>query len=243
MTEISIENWAAWMPGVETEEQWKSWCKTPIQPTEESKPNVQFLPMMLRRRCDLVSRMMLNVSKRCLSENQRSEVTCVFASKRGSLVTTVSMLEELAHNEPLSPMKFSHSVHNTQAGLFSIWGENKNASTSLSARNETFEHGFLESICQLHREPNRKTLLVIGDQPLPKEAAHLSETPYNPYALALLLSKKTTENRVHFELVSGNPEKSNPQKQSALEFLRFWLSDQKMLTLGSHTHQWKWQRL
>jgi len=243
MTELFIENWAGWLPGIETIDEWKKWSINPHPPDSEVKPDVKFLPMMLRRRCDLISRMMLSVAHRCLPGDQLSEVTSVFASRRGSLVSTVSMLNELTKNEPISPMKFSHSVHNTQVGLFSIWGKNQNSSTALSARKETFEHGFLEAICQLHREPNRKTILVIGDEPLPKEAAHLSKTPYTPYAIALLLSNNASENKIQFELSPFKSTKFEPRLPSALEFLRFWLSDEKTLTLRSNSRQWNWQRL
>ncbi len=245
MSEIRIESWAAWAPGVESKEDWEQWSQSPNSPHGEEKPDVRFLPMILRRRCDIVSRMMFNVIHRCLSdEEERSDVYTVFASQHGSFTTTVDMLVEQAKYEPLSPTKFSHSVHNTQSGLFSIWAKNEQPSTALAASgNTTFSHGFLESVCQLHRSNNKKVLLVIGDERLPQPVRHLSEKDYGPYALSLLLSSQGEGEKFDFSFAQNSGKSTRPDHPDGLEFIRFLCSTDKTLTLKHKVHQWNWKRL
>ena len=62
----------------------------------------------------------------------------------------------------LSPARFSHSVHNTQVGLFSIWARNPLPSVSVAAGAETFAHGFLEAVGRLQREPEPAGAVRVG---------------------------------------------------------------------------------
>ena len=49
----------------------------------------------------------------------------VFASRHGSINESIELIECVARGQPLSPAKFSHTVHNAQAGLFSIAARNR----------------------------------------------------------------------------------------------------------------------
>ena len=55
----------------------------------------------------------------------RAEVRTVFASRHGSINESIDLIETVARSQPISPAKFSHTVHNAQAGLFSIAAGNR----------------------------------------------------------------------------------------------------------------------
>ena len=89
---------------------------------------------------------------------------------------------------PLSPTRFSHSVHNAQAGLFSIAAGNRQASSSIAAEAETFGCAYLEALTFLERFPEAPVLLVMADVPLAPVFAALVDEPAASYGLALLLA-------------------------------------------------------
>ena len=63
---------------------------------------------------------MLKVAFGCAGPELLLALPTVFASRHGDTTTTIELLECLAREKPVSANQFSHSVHNTQAGLFTI---------------------------------------------------------------------------------------------------------------------------
>ncbi len=120
MIGVEIDDWAAWAPGIETQDAWRVWCESPKELEREGKADVSFLPALLRRRCGPLARIMLNAAFHCCDEADRRRAASVFASRHGNINESIEMLEQLAREQNLSPTRFSHSVHNAQAGLFSI---------------------------------------------------------------------------------------------------------------------------
>jgi hypothetical protein len=235
---------AAWAPGLESHRDWQTWARDPRPPPKSGAPDVRFLPALMRRRCDQLSRMMLHVARGCCDASLLGDVTCVFASRHGAFATMVSMLEDLAVDAPLSPASFSHSVHNTQAGLFSIWAKNPQPSTSLAAGPETFEHGFLESLAMLHREPGRPLLYVMGEGAIPEPVEVLSDHLQGAYALALLLTTAdSSQPELELELEASRGAASHFEHPDALEFLRFWLSEEDTLRITHPPRTWLWRRV
>lgn len=246
MTRLCIEAWAGVAPGLASRADWRAWAESPVPLRGEASPDVSFLPAMQRRRCDVLSRMMLSAVNACCDESERAGALTVFASRHGSFGTTVAMLEDLARDRPLSPTSFSHSVHNTQAGLFSIWSGNQQLAQSLASRNETFEHGFLEAVCLLARSGGRPVLLVVGDEALPEPVSALSQDPDPPYAIALLLrGEGGPGTAVEFDLSGerGSPAEPDLTWPKAAEFLRWWVrEDGETLSLGQVPRVFQWRR-
>ena len=114
----------------------------------------------------------------------------MFASRHGSINESIELIECVARGLPLSPAKFSHTVHNAQAGLFSIAAGNRRASSSLAAQEDTLGHGWLEALAHLEREPERPLLLVVGDVPLAPTFAPLVKEPVCSYGAAFLLGAR-----------------------------------------------------
>jgi len=198
---------------------------------------------MLRRRCGSLSRILLTAAFGCCEESERSEVATVFASRHGNINESIDLLDRLAERQPLSPTVFSHTVHNAQAGLFSIAAANRRASSSIAAQQDSFACGYLEALTLLERDPGRPVLLVVGDVPLAPTFAPLVEEPAGSYGLALLLARDGEGTELGFGRQAEAVGPESARWPDAIEFLRWYLSDESSLVLGSARRPWKWERL
>ncbi len=237
-----VRRWAAWAPGLEDQAAWVAWCRAPALLALDGAPDVAFLPPLFRRRCGRLSRMMLRVAFDCCPPDELSRVPTVFASRYGDMTATVGLLEALARQEPLKANRFSHSVHNTQAGLFSIAAGNRRASCAMAAGHDTFPCAFLEAQSVLARGTDPAVLLVVGDEPLPPVFAPFADDRPAAYAVALLLTSALGDaDDVALRLDAGKGP-GEPPWPRAIEFLRWLLSAESRLTLGSGRRRWTWRR-
>lgn len=223
---IAVERWAAWPPGLET------------AAAAPGEPDVRFLPPLLRRRCSRLTRMMLHAAFEACPDEQRSTLPMVFASRYGEVTATLELLETLARREPLAASAFSHSVHNTQAGLFAIAAHNRAPASAIAAGPDTFGAAFLEAVVAAHRSTGA-ALLVVGDELLPPTFARFQEEPAMPYAVALVLGPGGR--RLDFAPGTGAPRPARRQPD-ALRFLEWLASAERRLTLGTGT-PYTWTRL
>jgi hypothetical protein len=233
---------AAWAPGLETPEAWQGWAAAPAPLRGDGVPDARFLPAMLRRRCTPLSKILLKAAMEACNDEERSQVRTVFSSRHGSINESVGLLENVARAEKLSPAKFSHTVHNAQAGLYSIATGNRQASTSLAAREDSFGCGLLEALGHLERAPDRAVLAVMGDVPLDPVFARLVEEPACAYAVALQLA--TGGEGPGFTLrVAPNPEPAPvPPWPPAVEFLRHWLVGTERFEIPTPRQRWCFAR-
>ncbi len=239
MLNASIVRWAAWAPGLETADQWDRWCREPGPLGNEGAPPVAFLPPLLRRRCSRLTRMALEAAFRCVSDKDMGMVTTVFASRHGDAVSNVPLLECLARGEALSPTRFSHSVHNAPAGLFSIAAGNRLPSASVAAAHGTFLCGYLESISMLNRHPESPVLFVMADEPLPPPLAAFRDEPPGAYAVALLIEPGAG---VDLRPAMAGERVRRREWPDALEFLRWWRVGGSSVTLRAVASEWTWSR-
>ncbi|MDX1648496.1 MAG: beta-ketoacyl synthase chain length factor [Myxococcota bacterium] len=237
-----VRRWAAWAPGLEDREAWEAWTRAPQPVPVEGHPQARFLPAMLRRRCTPLTRIVLAAAFACVDEAQRGAVRTVFASRHGSINESIELLHAVVREERISPAKFSHTVHNAQAGLYCIAAGNRHASSSLAARDDTFACGWLEALGHLEREPTRPVLYVIGDVALEPTFAGLVEEPRGAYGLALLLAHPEADAEAAPgdagpELavdLGGRARPGGRPWPDALEFLRWLVADgaERALELG-----------
>jgi hypothetical protein len=183
--------------------------------------------------------MALKAAFGCGSEEQLAGVTTVFASRHGDAVSNVPLLEAVARGESLSPTRFSHSVHNAPAGLFSIAAKNRLPSTSVAAMRGTFVCGYLEAMTMFRRGQGRPVLLVMADEPLPPPFVGFRDEPLGTFALALLLVPGTG---VDFRPATAGEEVKRRAWPDAAEFLRWWRSGGPSVTLSAATGEWTWSR-
>jgi hypothetical protein len=200
---------------------------------------------MLRRRCTPLSRIALTCAFDCCEEDARSTARTVFASQHGSVNESISMVETVVQGGKLSPARFSHTVHNAQAGLFSLAASNREASSSLSASDQTFEMGWLEALSHLQREPDRPVLFVIADVPLAPVFADMVEEPPPAYGLAFLLASTGPGVSVDFGRASEEPVRKHGDWPVGAEFLRWLLGGSERadrFCVGSRGSAWAWNR-
>ncbi len=224
MSGATVIRTAAWAPGIETEDALHAWFAAPRPLAADGHPEAKFLPAMLRRRCTPLTRIMLTAAYGCCDEAELGSVRTVFASRHGSINESIDLLESIAAAARVSAATFSHSVHNAQAGLFSIAADNRQASSSLAGQEDSFPAAYLEALTLLQRSPKQKVLLVMGDVPLAATFAPLIDEPPASYAVGLLLAASGKGRRVDIDLAPGDETVASPPWPAAFELLR-WLHD------------------
>jgi len=186
---FSILSWGAWAPKYPQRDDWQNWCKHSADTSKENdlegiSPALSQVPAMQRRRFSRLTKMMLEVSFQCeAAPNCRS----IFASRHGELHRTIGLLEDIIAKQPLSPLGFSQSVHNTASGIFGIVAANTAPSTSVAAGTETLSQAMVEAFAQLHQSPE-PLLLVFGDDPVPPVYDEFTQEFELPLALGLQLA-------------------------------------------------------
>ena len=239
---VSLTRWAAWSPGIETPAAWQAWARAPVPLAKEGAPDAKFLPAMLRRRCTPLTRTMLAAAWSCLDAEDLPRLRSVFASRHGSINESIDLLENVVRREKLSPATFSHTVHNAQAALFSIAAGNREASSSLAAQEDTFACAWIEALTFLERDPESPVLLVVGDVPLAETFAPLVDEPAVPYAFACRLASADDARGVALSIDESSHALLRPPWPHALEFLRWWLSDEPALEQGSRGSRYSFRR-
>ncbi|GAB3092178.1 beta-ketoacyl synthase chain length factor [Aestuariicella hydrocarbonica] len=214
---ISVTAWSAWAPGLNTPEHWQQWAAGQRAIGGEEKPSVAEIPAMLRRRLSPLGKMALATAMPLLAS--RADTPCVLVSRHGDLTRTLGLLNDLAHQQELSPTHFSLSVHNAIGGLLSITRKDPSNVTALACGLEDVSTGLMEAQAILQeqaslrqrgllptgndesREPaTNEVLCVIYDEPVPAVYAHTRESnqpilPHYPYAVAFLLTQGATDSR------------------------------------------------
>jgi hypothetical protein len=185
---FSVMAWGGWSPAYQDRESWADWQKTLSEPNSTVTPALPQVPAMQRRRFSRLSRMMLDVAFQC---EPASQCRSVFASRHGELNRTIDLLHSVIIREPLSPMGFSQSVHNTASGLFGILSENRAASTSVAAGTESLSQAMVEAYAQLIEDPS-PLLLVFGDDPVPPVYNDYTEEFELPLALGMVLAPNSS---------------------------------------------------
>ena len=238
-----VAGFAAWAPGLEDAASWEAWSRAPAPLAREGVPDVGFLPPMLRRRCTPLTRIMLRAAFDACPDAERAEVRTLFASRHGSINESIEMIDAVVEGRAVSPSRFSHTVHNAQAGLFSIAAGNRCASSSLAAQGDTFPMAFLEALTHLHREPGRQVLLVVGDVPLAPRFAPLVREPAASWAVALRLAAAGDGPRVSLALGEPRPGDAAGEIPQAAAFLGWWLRGEPALELPGARCRFLWKRL
>lgn len=239
---VAVRRWAAWAPGLHTRQDWERWAGAPVPLGDEGGPDGAFLPAMLRRRCSRLTRLMLHVAHEAAGPGERAALPAIFASRHGEAGITAGLLESLAREQAVTATAFSHSVHNTQAGLFSIAAGSRQIASALAAGADTFPSAFVEALAVLHRHRGGAVLLVAGDEPLPDVWRPLVDEPCAVYAVALVLERCAEAEGLR--LAPGPADRPAPPRPwpAAVEFLRWLLSGEAALTLNTGQRFWTWTR-
>lgn len=228
---FALHAWAAWAPGLGTPEDWRAWADGEREALGEAKPDLSFVDAMTRRRLSPLSRMCLSCAHQALQG--RAGIASVFASRHGELPRSAELLAQLAIGEPLSPLGFSLSVHNTASGLHSIVQHDTAPSTAIAGGPDSLTAGLLEALGRLAERPEAPVLLVYGDDRLPEVYGEFDSARLMPHALALLLGQGTT----HRLSLESRPADVAERERQSLSLLRA-LAQGGSARLGD----WRWEQ-
>ena len=242
MSAACVERWSAWSPGREDAPAWRRWCADPVALEPGGCPEARFLPPLIRRRCSPLARIALTTAFACCGEEDLERCSTVFASRHGNINESIDLLDRLAERQPLSPTAFSHTVHNAQAALFSLAAHNRHSSSSLAARADTFACAWLEALALLERAPERPVLLVTADVPLAEAFASMVDEPEASYGLALWITPAGGASGLRFTIETATQPAPPTRWPDAVEFLRWLLSDEPRLALGTGPRRFVWEK-
>ena len=246
MITFSLRAWSAWAPGIASSADWTQWARAPHAPALEGSPELKFIPAMQRRRFSRLSRMALQVAFDATPPELLTDTCSVFASRHGESNACVALLADIARGAPLSPTAFSHSVHNTQGGLFSIAAGNGRSSSSIAATTDTFCAGLIEALGICERQKPSPTLLVVADEPRPEMFSEFEDEVPAAFALALLIDEGERAGAPIFRMELGEARATSasnaPRLPQALQFLAWMLASKEPLALASGKRSWIFQR-
>lgn len=156
--------------------------------TQDSwNPDTSFLPKLFGRRLSRLSRMALFVCHHALGDD--SDISSVFCSRYGEYQNSYQALRSIVDKDLVSPLAFSHSVHSTAQGLFSILEKNRQAGVTLAGGDDVFENAVVKACAMLYSGMAR-VLVVYHEDVLPEFYAEtLSQVP-QPLAMALVVKRQ-----------------------------------------------------
>ena len=234
---FNIAQWRAWAPGLDSVHDWQAWCRQPfVLPDSDAVPDVSFLPAMQRRRLSRLARMAFSVGWP-LAEG-RQDLPLVFVSRHGETPRTIEILSDLATDQPLSPTRFSLSVHNAIIGLWSIMRSETSEMTALAAAGDGLEHGMLEAAALLAEGADAVLLVVTEERPPQAYSTWIDDVPF-PYAVGLLITPGTDW---RLSLNSPSDALSKSRWPHALNLLRMLLGQQTTCQHAWKNRVWTWQR-
>jgi hypothetical protein len=203
MMTVKLCTWSIWLPGLPSRPAFKQWLAHNLPlPPDEGSPEVAFLPALFRRRLSRFGKMGLTVARDCLGERDPSTCRSVFGSRHGEMTRTLRLLEQLAEQAALSPTDFALSIHSSVAGLFSIWANNQQPSTTISAGRETVAASLLEALAQATLKPAQPVLLILADEALPDVYVPYADEPMTTCSLALLLQGSGDETAINWRFAA-----------------------------------------
>lgn len=234
---FSIESHAAWAPGLESADKWQAWCAAPfpIAGVPDADPQVAAMPAMLRRRAGTLGKMALEVAYACL--DGRPGIDAVFCSRHGDVARSLTLLDDLVRDQPLSPTAFGMAVHNANAGLLSIARQDRAQHIALAGGTATLETGLVEA-CGLLADGAPRVLVVVADCPLPELLRPFERAPDYPYALALMVAPAAA---AHIAL-SWEACRDEPDGVNDLDLLRHVLGAGAGHARIAAGNRWQWSR-
>ncbi|EWG98961.1 hypothetical protein Q427_27645 [Halomonas sp. BC04] len=139
---------------------------------------------MLRRRLDAAGRATCEI---LATLDPGSDFPLVHASRHGDTTHTLSMLEALELGDPLSPTRFSMSVHNAVLGVHSIARQHHRPIQALGACGDEFDALLHEALGYLV-EGHQAVVAVFSEGPLPSAYDGCTEHPGTACAVGMRLT-------------------------------------------------------
>ncbi|MGM9483015.1 beta-ketoacyl synthase chain length factor [Roseateles sp. NT4] len=247
---LLIEQWAAWAPGLATQDAWRDWLRNPqpLPADAPASPPLAEVPAMARRRIDPLGRAALQAAYWAQQDVDAAALPAmplVFASRWGELARSISMLQELAQGEALSPTAFSHSVHNAIGAQYSIQrGITANVS-AVAAGEVSAAAGWVEAQALLATGA-ATVLLTVFDAPLPGLYASTGldapVAPLHAYALRLRAARAGESGVLLARQPSLGPAAPATLAPN-LQVLQFLLEPAAELRQPDGAADWQWRHV
>lgn len=183
---FTLERWCLWQPGASAE---PGWPEGVVIPTDSPGGALDFLPVMQRRRLSPLARAAIAVAWNCRGPFRG--LPAIFHSRHGESGHYFDMLGDLAQGQELSPSRFSLSVHNAVAGLYSLCSDTRAPCVALAGSGDDLGAAFLEAAGMLAEQDGGRLLLVFYEQPLPDAYHGQAEAPDCTVALGMRLGAAT----------------------------------------------------
>ena len=167
---------------------------------ECSSPDVSFVPPMQRRRLSEIEKISLFLANSAVGNE--TDYRSVFASDYGEWKQTIQLIQQFFEEKSLSPAKFSISVHNASAGLFSLIKKNDQSYTCIAANERTIENGLLE--CFISKKP---CLFVFSEETTPDFYKPVFKNPFIGHGVSFFLSEEELDFPIEIEFKHS---KQNP---------------------------------
>lgn len=240
---FTIEEWAAYGPGLHDQAAWKAWSQNAYLPEGDDVPALSEMPAMQRRRLERVGRIALQTAYWCQTADS-SDIPLIFASRHGDIQRTYEMLEALARKESLSPTHFGLSIHNAVVAQYSIARKLKQNYLAVAAGIATAEAAVIEALGLLH-DGAQEVMVVMYDGLLPDSYQIFLNESTAEYAWAWRLRKAEVDaGSFSLEILDGGKTVSMSQSllPHGLDVMRFMLSDKKSMHFHDGLRHWCWQR-
>jgi Beta-ketoacyl synthase, N-terminal domain len=201
---LSIENWAAWMPAGAAAIPAASGKQEISSDSRIStlEPKIEFLLSNQRRRLSPLSRIVVDTYHRA-NENPTEglQIPSIFCSTYGEHVRNTNLILDISANSDVSPTAFSLSVHNAVAGLISIFYGNEAPCLTMATNKKGVSVALFEAYSML-RETSQISL-TIYDGPVHESYRNALPDSNDTAAITLILSPANLKkNRLHIERVA-----------------------------------------
>ena len=235
-----LSKWNAWAPGINDREDWVKWSKGDLVLQQGKVIVPDSVPKMLQRRLSPLAKAVFNSAGKCLETGEL--IPTVFSSSHGEICKSLEMLKAIQAGDEVSPTAFSLSVHNAIAGLFSIVYSNQQEITVIAPGQEGIAPAFIEGLGIL-QEGADAVLLILYDEPI---ADFYPVSPFNLNSdsmCALTLRIALTGKGLPLQLSRRSITRDDGEQPiQLLAFLRFLLTEDRILNLGNGAHSWRWQK-
>lgn len=201
---LHLEAWRGWLAG-------ESGYPQAAEHQISTQPG-STLPAMLRRRLDSAGRATCDILS---ALDPDASCPLIHASRHGDATHTLRMLEALAQAGPISPTRFSMSVHNAVLGVHSIASRHHRPLQALGACGHEFDALLYEATGYLV-EGYPAVVVVFSEGPLPAAYQGRTECPESPCAVGMRLTLDSGR-----KLLSHNT--SQPTRPTPIEVIA-WLN-------------------
>ena len=215
----AIAFWAPTLPDWATARAAFRGERSGVQPPAR-RPSPDLLPAAERRRAPDTVALALAVADEAVRQSGRSAraLTSVFTSCHGDLAITDAICTALVeHPQLVSPTRFHNSVHNAASGYWGIATGCVQASTAVSAFENSFAAGLLEAATQAVADD--RAVLLVGCDIEARGALASITASRGLLAVALVLTPRRGERtlaRLDWRLAAGTTERLALRSEAAL---------------------------